>query len=782
MKPITSKKTASSKPLIAFNFQRRIVEGLLILCMAIAIYLLLAFVTYHMSDAGWSTTGSGIIIKNAGGKIGAWIADVFLYTFGYMAYLFPIMFACSAWRLFYDQRFDRSIEWDYLIFRLVGFLILLTAACALSSIYLPHFAQNHHYLPGQAGGILGDVISRASMTALNQPGAILLLSAGLLIGITVFSGLSWLVFFGLIGKAFVSFLSWLHAKIIMWIDHMRDSRAKESEMLDKITIKAPKKIKADESTEPLLEKKVRQPIQIRLPQPKQEDLFKYAPSTELPELALLDPPKPAKQQGYTQEKLEELSRDLEKRLLEFEVEAYVVAVHPGPVITRFELELAPGIKASKVSALSKDIARSLSMPSVRVVEVIPGKPVIGIEVPNQIREVVALREVLESRQFAESPSFLSLGLGKDIAGASIAVDLAKMPHLLVAGTTGAGKSVSLNAMILSVLYKATPEDVRLILIDPKMLELSVYADIPHLLTPVVTDMKEAANAFRWCVAEMDRRYQLMSVVGVRNIESYNKKINEAIAKDKPIPNPLMKAEELGDDEEIPTLEPMPYVLLVVDELSDMMMVVGKKVEELIARIAQKARAAGIHMILATQRPSVDVITGLIKANIPTRIAFQVSSKIDSRTIIDQQGAEQLLGNGDMLYLPPGTGLPMRIHGAYVSDNEIHRVASAWKERGKPQYLDEILQDPNNNADGNGSQNANGEGGGEQDPLYDQAAQIVITTRRASISYVQRRLRIGYNRAANLLETMERTGVVSSMESNGAREVLVPAPQSTEDEA
>jgi len=763
-----------------FNFQRRIVEGLLILCIAIAVYLLLAFVTYHMSDAGWSTTGSGIIIKNAGGKIGAWIADVFLYVFGYMAYLFPIMFAFSAWRLFYDQRFDRPIEWDYLILRLVGFLILLTAACALSSIYLPHFAQKHHYLPGQAGGILGDVISHASMTALNQPGAILLLSAGLLIGITIFSGLSWLVFFGLIGKSVVSLLVWLRTKIIAWFDHMRDSRAKESEMLDKITIKTPKKIKADEPIEPPIEKKVRQPIQIRLPQPKQEELFKYAPSTELPELALLDPPKPPKQQGYTQEKLEALSRDLEKRLLEFEVEAYVVAVHPGPVITRFELELAPGIKASKVSALSKDIARSLSMPSVRVVEVIPGKPVIGIEVPNQIREVVALREVLESRQFAESPSFLSLGLGKDIAGVSIAVDLAKMPHLLVAGTTGAGKSVSLNAMILSVLYKATPEDVRLILVDPKMLELSVYADIPHLLTPVVTDMKEAANAFRWCVAEMDRRYQLMSVVGVRNIESYNKKINEAIAKDKPIPNPLMKTEELGDDEEIPTLEPMPYVLLVVDELSDMMMVVGKKVEELIARIAQKARAAGIHMILATQRPSVDVITGLIKANIPTRIAFQVSSKIDSRTIIDQQGAEQLLGNGDMLYLPPGTGLPMRIHGAFVSDNEIHRVASAWKERGKPQYLDEILQDPNNNADVNGATNSNGEGGGEQDPLYDQAAQIVITTRRASISYVQRRLRIGYNRAANLLETMERAGVVSAMESNGVREVLVPAPQQTED--
>ena len=468
--------------------------------------------------------------------------------------------------------------------------------------------------------------------------------------------------------------------------------------------------------------------------------------------------------GYSPETLTSMSREVESRLHDFGIAAEVVAVYPGPVITRFELSLAPGVKVSRVTGLGKDLARSLSVVSVRVVEVIPGKSVIGLEVPNAERETVRLREVLESPQYEQAHSALSLALGRDIAGHPVIVDLAKMPHLLVAGTTGSGKSVSLNAMLLSLLYKATPKDVRFIMIDPKMLELSIYEGIPHLLTPVVTDMKEAANALRWCVAEMDRRYRVMAHLGVRSLAAYNKKVEEALARNKPIPSPVWQA-----GAEMQYLEHLPFIVVLVDEYADMMMVVGKKVEELIARVAQKARAAGIHLILATQRPSVDVITGLIKANIPTRIAFQVSSRIDSRTILDQQGAEQLLGNGDMLYLPPGTGVPVRVHGAFVADDEVHQVVADWRARGQPQYIEEILRDSHEESGGVE------EGGGEADPLYDQAVFIVTESRRASISYVQRRLKIGYNRSARLLEQMEASGVVSSLQASGAREVLAQPP-------
>ena len=453
--------------------------------------------------------------------------------------------------------------------------------------------------------------------------------------------------------------------------------------------------------------------------------------------------------------------------MDFGVEVKVVAVHPGPIITRFELDLAPGIKVSKISGLAKDIARSLSASSVRIVEVIPGKSVIGLELPNEFRETVVLRDVLESQRFVQSKSSVSLVLGKDIAGFPVVVDLAKMPHLLVAGTTGSGKSVSVNAMLLSMLFKATPEQLRFILIDPKMLELSIYEGIPHLLTPVITDMKDAANALRWCVAEMDRRYKLMAALGVRNLVGYNQKVTDAIKQDTPIPAPAWM---IAEGSQPVNLDVLPTIVVVIDELADMMMVVGKKVEDLIARIAQKARAAGIHLILATQRPSVDVITGLIKANIPTRIAFQVSSRIDSRTILDQQGAEQLLGNGDMLYLPPGTGLPVRVHGAFVADEEVHRVVAAWQTYGKPNYLEEVTE---GGAETNGS--AEGSGGGEADPLYDEALKIVTESRRASISLVQRKLKIGYNRAARIMEDMEAAGVVSTMDSSGSREVLAPPP-------
>jgi S-DNA-T family DNA segregation ATPase FtsK/SpoIIIE len=508
----------------------------------------------------------------------------------------------------------------------------------------------------------------------------------------------------------------------------------------------------------------------RVEKEKQQKLFDSTDSQGLPPLTMLDP---AKQSGKAlpKEALEAMSRLVELKFLDFGIEVTVVAVHPGPVITRFELQPGTGVKVSQISNLAKDLARALSAVSVRVVEVIPGKSVVGLEIPNEHREVVRLSELIHSRQYDASVSPLTLALGKDIAGLPVVADLARMPHLLVAGTTGSGKSVAVNAMILSILFKATPEDVRLIMIDPKMLELSIYEGIPHLLAPVVTDMKDAGNALRWCVAEMDRRYQLMAALGVRNIAGYNKKVKEALDAGEPIPDPL--AAQLGpEDDSRPTLDPLPYIVVIVDELADMMMVVGKKVEELIARLAQKARASGIHLILATQRPSVDVLTGLIKANIPTRIAFQVSSRIDSRTILDQMGAEQLLGHGDMLYLAPGHGVPTRVHGAFVADHEVHNVVDTLKQSGEPHYIDEILEGPSSEGGGDIMGMESGE---EADPLYDQAVAIVTETRRASVSGIQRRLKIGYNRAARMVEDMERAGVVGPMQSNGSREVLAPEP-------
>jgi len=498
-----------------------------------------------------------------------------------------------------------------------------------------------------------------------------------------------------------------------------------------------------------------------------------------PDVSLLEEASETEQKEHDQSfstiKLEGLSRVVEARLLEFGVEVKVVEVLPGPVITRFEMELAAGLKVSKISTLSKDLARALSVTKVRVVEVIPGKSVVGLEIPNETREIVRLREILESNAYEESTSPLSLALGKDISGLPIVVNLAKMPHLLVAGTTGSGKSVGVNAMLLSLLYKAKPQDVRLILIDPKMLELSIYDGIPHLLTPVVTDMKDAANALKWCVGEMERRYQVMAAVGVRNLVGFNRKIEEAESNGKTLYHPLWQPEMGGDINDRPVLTRLPYIVVIIDEFADMMMVVGKKVEELIARIAQKARAAGIHLILATQRPSVDVITGLIKANVPTRIAYQVSSRIDSRTILDQQGAEQLLGHGDMLYLAPGTGIPIRIHGAFVSDEEVHAVVKALKRMGEPDYAEDILSSSSLSSLSGSGFGFEEDVDGEQDELYDEAVHIVTESRKASISHLQRRLKVGYNRAARLIETMESTGVVSPMQSNGSREVLAPAP-------
>lgn len=502
----------------------------------------------------------------------------------------------------------------------------------------------------------------------------------------------------------------------------------------------------------------------------------WQPTMDLPSLELLEKPDLNRKAGFTPEQLERLSRLLEIKLKEFNVDAKVVDALPGPVITRFEVDLAAGVKVSKITNIAKDLARSMAMVSVRVVEAILGKTVIGIEVPNENRQIVRFKEILDTPVYQEKESPITMALGKDISGLPMVADLARMPHLLVAGTTGSGKSVGVNAMILSILYKAKPEEVRLILIDPKMLELSIYDKIPHLLTPVVTDMKDAANALRWSVAEMERRYKLMAAVGVRNLAGFNTKLKEAEARGENILDPLWKKEDSGLQDAPPRLEPMPFIVIVIDEFADMMMIVGKKVEELIARIAQKARAAGIHLILATQRPSVDVITGLIKANVPSRIAFQVSSKIDSRTILDQGGAEQLLGHGDMLFQPIGSNLPVRIHGAFVSDDEVHRVCDHWRSCGEPNYVDEILEDYND--DGTPAKGATGGMGdedadAEQDVLYDDAVAFVLETRRASISFVQRKFKIGYNRAARLIEAMEMAGLVSSMQSNGTREVLVP---------
>ncbi len=759
-----TRKQIDQEPAGKLTARRRLSEGALILLTAIALYLLLALVTYHTSDPGWSSSGTGGFVANDGGRVGAWFSDVFLYIFGYVAYLFPFMLAFSAWGIFKSEFIIHEFSYQHALLRFAGFMITLASACGLAGLYLTQF---HAGVPLNAGGVFGDVVSNALINVFNPGGAGLAIVALFLVGVTIFTGFSWLIFLRVSGESSLTACQFLKEKFIELKVALHDRKIARQEAAKyqkkEVVVKSPPKEVA--AAPPKKEKSI---VVKKSKVPEKAAVPKMPVTGKLPSLDLLDEPIKSKSQGYSQARLEDLSREIEVRLLDFGVEASVVEVHPGPVITRFEIDLAPGIKVSKVSVLSKDLARALSVSSVRVVEVIPGKSFIGLEIPNAGRDIVYLREILESKKYVESKSPVSLGLGKDISGFPVTVDLAKMPHLLIAGTTGAGKSISLNAMLLSLLYKSTPEDLRLILIDPKMLELGVYDGIPHLLTPVVTDMKEAANAFRWCVAEMDKRYTFMAALGVRNIDSYNQKVDAAIKAGNPIKNPFANP----DSEEEEILTHLPYVVVVVDELSDMMMTVGKKVEELIARIAQKARAAGIHMILATQRPSVDVITGLIKANIPTRIAFQVSSRIDSRTILDQQGAEQLLGYGDMLYLPPGSGLPIRVHGAYVSDAEMHRVVADWKQRGNPDYLEEVVQgESGENGDFFGEEGESA----EQDPLYDQAVQIVAETRRASISYVQRRLKIGYNRAANMLEAMESAGVVSPMETNGAREVLVPPP-------
>ncbi len=755
----------------------RLREGAFIGVSAVCLYLLLALATYSAQDPGWSASGAGGKIANLGGPTGAWLADVFFSLVGYAAYLFPLLLAYRAVIILIERHESRGFDWLTFGIRTLGLVLVMIAGTALAAMNDTGTAS----LPQGAGGILGQAIGGSFEIAFSAVGARLILLAVFLFGMTIFTDLSWLKLMDRVGgwaiAAFQASRSW----VMKTIDDIRDRRERNKavearkvvieEHVEKEKKRKPPKIKP---LKPKAEKSE------RVEKEKQQPLFDAPVTGELPHLELLDAQVKDPTKGYSKEALEALSKLLELKLADFGVSAEVTAVYPGPVITRFELQPAPGVKVSRISNLAKDLARSLAVISVRVVEVIPGKSVVGIEIPNEDREIVNFREVLSSRAFEQSRSPLTLALGHDISGQPVCADLAKMPHLLVAGTTGSGKSVGVNAMLLSLLYKSGPEDVRLILVDPKMLELSVYDGIPHLLTPVITDMKDAANGLRWCVAEMERRYKLMAALGVRNLGGYNRKILDAQKAGNPIPDPLWTPDpifaETDEEQTPPDLEKLPSIVVVIDEFADMMMIVGKKVEELIARIAQKARAAGIHLILATQRPSVDVITGLIKANVPTRIAFQVSSKVDSRTILDQGGAEQLLGHGDMLYLPPGSGVPNRVHGAFCSDEEVHRVVADWKRRGQPLYIDGLLDEGGQTPVTAGElQASSSDEDDESDALYDEAVHYVTKSRRASISSVQRKLRIGYNRAARLIEAMEAAGVVSEMGSNGQREVLAPPP-------
>ena len=742
---------------------------------AAAAYLLLVLLTFHKGDPGWSHSATGAATQNAGGRVGAWLADLLLYLFGLSAYWWVAL--CGAAVAWGYARIESSVEaqgkgkgmgprqsprlrdrrpvW----ISLCGFALLLVASAALEYLRLHSLRVE---LPLAPGGMIGHVVGSFLYEWFQFLGATLLLLTLAAVGLSLVTGVSWLAVAELTGML----LEAGYAFVLGAWERRRDEKVGERarEVRDTV-VKAEKK--REEDHPPLL---IAPPLpeirkSERVQKEKQARLFEHLPDTPLPPLKLLDEPQ-KEAEAISAETLEFTSRLIEKKLSDFGVAVKVLAAYPGPVITRYEVEPAVGVKGSQIVNLIKDLARALSVVAIRVVETIPGKSCMGLEIPNPNRQTVRLTEILGSEVYHGAHSPLALALGKDIAGNPVVADLGKMPHLLVAGTTGSGKSVAINAMILSLLYKSEPKHVRFILIDPKMLELSVYQDIPHLLAPVVTDMKQAANALQWCVAEMDRRYKLMSWLGVRNLSGYNHKIADAEKHGRKLEDPATL--ESGEPQ---PLQQLPLIVVVIDELADLMMVAGKKVEELIARLAQKARAAGIHLILATQRPSVDVITGLIKANIPTRIAFQVASKVDSRTILDQSGADALLGSGDMLYLPAGTGLPQRIHGAFVADHEVHKVVEHLKSLAKPEYLEDVLEPAPGEE---GAAGPNGEPSGEKDPLYDQAVEIVVRTRRPSISLVQRHLRIGYNRAARLIEDMERAGLVSSMQSNGNREVLVPA--------
>ena len=768
-----SPATPKSPPRLSAAVAHGLREGGAISLGVVALVLLVALLSFDPRDAGFSSTGAGEAVHNRVGSAGAYLADLLYFLCGRPAYLLPLALGVMAVRLGRAQAASEASSRANFAVRGLGFAVLVMSSCALTAL---HWRPG--LLPQGAGGVIGMAVGSGLSNGLNLLGATLVLLAAWAASVAVAFGISWL-----------RVIDGLGAAVWRGIHFLKERRHVQREVSDGRERKQARMEAGEAETRKI---RARPPPRIEAPAPavpkgeraekeRQVPLFDPPHSGELPALGLLDDPG-GREASYSPEALEAMSRLVELKLKDFGVEVEVVAVHPGPVITRFEMRPAPGVKASQITALAKDLARSLSTTSVRVVEVIPGKSVMGLEIPNEKREVVTLGEIIKSKAYEEVASPLALALGKDIGGMPMVADLARMPHLLIAGTTGSGKSVAINAMVLSLLYKSTAEHVRLIMIDPKMLELSVYEGIPHLLAPVVTDMKQAANALRWCVAEMERRYQLMSALGVRNIAGYNRHVRDAAAAGKPIRDPILTMRAANDptidQRQIPDLGPLPFVVVIIDELADLMMIVGKKVEELIARLAQKARASGIHLILATQRPSVDVITGLIKANIPTRIAFQVSARVDSRTILDQMGAESLLGHGDMLYLPPGTAIPTRVHGAFVSDQEVHRVVDALRKSEAPTYIAAVLEGPSQPLVGISGEDEEAGGAGddaEQDPLYDEAVSIVTRERKPSISYVQRRLKIGYNRAARLIEAMESAGLVGPLQSNGAREVLAPPP-------
>lgn len=772
-----------------YRLLKRLMEGVFVLTVALAMYFTLALVSYDSNDPAWSTMGGNNEVENAAGEAGAWFSDVFFSLFGLAAFTIPLSLVYRVYLIFKNRHALDLDDWPSLLINFIGMMLVILAITGMCAINTPIEASIY---PFGNGGMLGEKLAIEFLQSFGLTGGRLAFITLFVIGLTLFSDISWLLFFERVGEFTCDIAEKHLPAMINRFKNRRELHAQEKEEKVKTLERVAERKEALE--EEIVKQKTRIPPKIKLPEvtqsaepslkaikEKQVELFQDTGDI-LPSLGLLLKAPDQGDKGYSPEMLEQMSRLLELKLKDFKIVAEVTDVYPGPVITRFEIKPAPGTKVSTISNLAKDIARSLAVISVRVVEVIQGKSVIGIEIPNEDREIVYFSQVVGSRAFEQSKSPLSLALGHDIAGQPVMADLAKMPHLLVAGTTGSGKSVGVNAMLLSLLFKATPEEVRLILVDPKMLELSVYEGIPHLLTPVITDMKDAAAGLRWCVAEMERRYMLMSKLGVRNVSGFNKKVSDAIKVGEPISDPLFNPDEhfqAGlDIATAPNLEPLPYIVVVIDEFADMMMIVGKKVEELIARIAQKARAAGIHLILATQRPSVDVITGLIKANVPTRMAFQVSSKIDSRTILDQGGAEQLLGHGDMLYMPPGSSMLTRVHGAFVDDDEVHRVVESWKERSQPNYIEGLIESGSaNEIPGMASESSADDDNGEADALYDEAVAFVTETGKVSISSVQRKLRIGYNRAARMVETMEAGGVVSGANERGQREVLAPAPPS-----
>ena len=737
-------------------------------------------ITFDAADPGYKNIKSVDEVNNYLGVVGAFFSSFVIYLFGLASYFFPVFFLVYGLNLI-DRKDHPKSDVQSAAIKFLAFVFVLLSTCCLSSMYI-----SVSWVPQDsgAGGIIGLEINQLLSQGLGEVGTTLLSSAIWIIFMPIFIGFSWAKLIRLTGQAVINFVTTFGQLSIRAFTSLRQlissfgekNTIKKKEHLEETGKEPPKKIS---KIDPKPDKKVKEIKEGKKSiKEKQTKLFQSRTNDELPDLNLLDKASDEKI-GNSKESIEAMSRLLELKLKDFGIIANVVEVLPGPIVTRFEINPAPGVKVSQISNLSKDLARSLSVSSVRVVEVIEGKSVVGIEIPNEKRELVVLGEILRSKMFADMKSPLSIALGKDIAGNPVCTDLAEMPHLLIAGTTGSGKSVGINAMVLSLLYKSTPKEIRLIMIDPKMLELSVYAGIPHLLCPVVTDMKAAANALRWCVMEMDRRYRLMASFKVRNLNGLNKKISESIEAGSPVTDPLFDLEtkiQSGENPVAPDLEPLPKIVVIIDELADMMLTVGKKVEHLITRLAAKARASGIYMIIATQRPSVDVITGLIKANIPCRIAYQCSARVDSRTILDQMGAESLLGNGDMLFIPPGTSMPIRIHGAFVSDEEVRRVSENLQSTSEPIFIDEVTS---GKIDGFPWVDPKGVTGGsedsESDPLYDEAVKLVTESRNASISSVQRRLRIGYNRAARIVEHMEDVGIVGPLESNGKREVLAPPP-------